>query len=147
MALEGFGISFMPGADNGEDNEQGPEPFQSAVKLLNLRLPSVVGARSPINAALLHGAGLQGQPNAQFLRALQMLGIQLPAAANMQFGGSLVQRSQIPGPRVTPAKEGFADDGTQQFGSDSPAAAQRAMPRQDFGREHFEDVGRRPERF
>ena len=75
MPAENFGISFMPGAEGENGQQQTAEPLQEAVKLLNLRLPSVVGARSPIHPSLLQATGLQGQPDAMFLNALRMLGV------------------------------------------------------------------------
>ena len=69
MPQDLFGISFMPGAE-GQDGQNRVEPFQEAVKLLNLRLPSVIGARSPIGPQLLGATGLQGQPDTEFLRNL-----------------------------------------------------------------------------
>jgi hypothetical protein len=75
MAQDLFGVSFMPGAE-GEDGNQDAQQFQEAVKLLNLRLPSVLGARSPVSPQLLGATGLQGQPDMQFLR--QLLGLDIP---------------------------------------------------------------------
>lgn len=62
-----YGLSFMPGADDGTGTNQqnGPQrpagtPVQSAIKLLSLRLPSVVGANAISPQALLQSPGSAG---------------------------------------------------------------------------------------
>lgn len=74
-----FGISFQPSDENAGMDQPG---LQEAVKLLNLRLPSVIGARSPVAPQLLQATGMQGQPDMQFLR--QLLGL---AGGMGGFGG------------------------------------------------------------
>ncbi len=69
-----LGVSFMPGAEGGM--QQDLEPLQEAVKLLNLRLPSVFGAHSPVSPQLLGASGLSGDTDAAFLRRL--LGLEMP---------------------------------------------------------------------
>jgi len=54
-----YGLSFQPGADNGQQQSGYRAPVQQAIKLLSLRLPSVVGARSIAPQALLEGGGSQ----------------------------------------------------------------------------------------
>ena len=63
-----YGLSFMPGGDNAGGNanrqdEARVTPAQEAIKLLSLRLPSVVGARALAPNTLMQspgGAGLAG---------------------------------------------------------------------------------------
>src|SRR5687768_3142460 len=55
-----LGIGFQPGVDNtqqGGGQNSGPSPLESVVKLLNLRLPSVVGARGIAPRELLASPG------------------------------------------------------------------------------------------
>jgi hypothetical protein len=58
-----FGLSFLPYA-NGQDQNGGPpiEPTQQAIKVLNLRLPRVLGGSAPAPRELLQGAGNFGNP-------------------------------------------------------------------------------------
>jgi hypothetical protein len=92
MAFD-FGLSFQPGADQGNGTNQnepqgpGPTPVQSAVKLLSLRLPSVVGAQAISPQALLQSPGSAGLGGGQmtpdaFLALLKKLmgqsGAQVP---------------------------------------------------------------------
>jgi hypothetical protein len=55
-----LGDRFQPGIE--ENDGGGGNELQEAVQLLNLRLPTVVGAKSPISQQLLSAAGLEGQP-------------------------------------------------------------------------------------
>jgi hypothetical protein len=76
-----YGLSFQPGTDqgNGQGNgQQDPNvsPIQSAVKLLSLRLPSVVGAQAISPQALLQSpgsAGLSGQGGMSVEAMIEML--------------------------------------------------------------------------
>ena len=62
-----IGQSFQPGAENGQQQQNGSRrpPVQEAIRLLSLRLPTVVGARGIAPQQLLQGqgsAGLGGGP-------------------------------------------------------------------------------------
>lgn len=83
----GFGVSFQPGAQDG----QSQQPVQQAIQLLSLRLPSVVGARALAPQALLQSQGgsalgAQGSPDAA-LALLQRLLEQSRAQTPPQMGG------------------------------------------------------------
>lgn len=65
-----FGLSFQPGADqqggtgSGQPGEPNVSPLQSAVKLLSLRLPTVLGAQAPAPSQLLQPHGDDGHASA-----------------------------------------------------------------------------------
>ena len=62
MAIGTMGLSFAPTSQNKPD-AQNKTPIQNAIKVLSLRIPSFVGARSPIPNAFAAGArrgGLAG---------------------------------------------------------------------------------------
>ena len=87
------GLSFQPGATATGQGQSRETPLQSAVKLLSLRLPTVVGARSPIPQALIGGSGMGPQGlGAYGAGSLEALIAQLMQAANGGQGG------QGPGP-------------------------------------------------
>jgi hypothetical protein len=93
-----YGLSFQPGTDqgNGQGNgQQDPNasPIQSAVKLLSLRLPSVVGAQAISPQALLQSPGSAGlgggnmTPEAMLAllkKLMQQSGGQMPPQAQQQ---------------------------------------------------------------
>ena len=61
-----FGISFVPGAQRDQIEQQGGQPSglspaQSAVQMLSLRLPRVAGAQALAPGALLASPGAAGQ--------------------------------------------------------------------------------------
>lgn len=115
--MAGYGLSFQPGQQNVASGSQdrkvgGPQP-QSAIELLNLRLPSVVGPSAIAPQALLQspgGMGLGGSPNAALLlQALAALsGAQLPPMAQ---GGQIGHLTR---------------GGTQPMGSPQPSSPWRA---------------------
>ena len=125
MAFDNFGISFMPGAEGENGQTANTEPLQEAVKLLNLRLPTVLGARSPVSPQLLQATGLEGQPDVAFIRKL--LGIDTappvapkPTGTGVVPGGSgpvTTRPDTIPGgsilptpPQNTPHSRSHADE-------------------------------------
>lgn len=99
MADNPIGISFIPTAQN---QAQGPNNLRNeggigsggtdlaqAYKILSLRLPTVVGAQSPVPQALLTSPGASALPNgmnpqaALFAALLKsMLGVQAPPPAS-----------------------------------------------------------------
>jgi hypothetical protein len=59
----GLGINFAPTADNALDSRRasGLEGLPQAIKILSLHMPRLLGARAPVNSALVNpGAGAQG---------------------------------------------------------------------------------------
>lgn len=60
--MEPMGVSFMPGEQDESMKRPGSEAPQDAIKTLNLAIPRVVGAGSPVNPSMLFGAGSQGLP-------------------------------------------------------------------------------------
>lgn len=120
MPDQTFGLSFVPGAPQGP-TAQGPgqiggpppSPVQTAIRMLSLRLPHVVGAQGLAPSGLLQGPGAQafgGQAGGlggleEFLRLLFGMG---PGA---------------PGPRVIP--------GLQPGAHPTPPTTQ--PPQQAFG--------------
>lgn len=82
--MEPMGVSFMPGQQDDQTKKPGSEAPQDAIKTLNLAIPRVVGAGSPVNPSMLFGAGSQGMPTNGFggLEAfLRRLFGQMPPAA------------------------------------------------------------------
>lgn len=78
MASQGFGVSFLPGADqqtNGGNGRPGApqDRVQEAIQVLSLRLPKVFGARAIVPGALAMGPGGMGQPAAKGNVAAQAL--------------------------------------------------------------------------
>ena len=60
-----LGLSFSPTARNAAENAQSGQsqtPIQDAIKVLSLRMPQFVGARSIAPSALLHATGAAGLP-------------------------------------------------------------------------------------
>jgi hypothetical protein len=57
-----FGVSFLPGGDqaNGQQNKPPAEPLQQAIQMLSLRLPKVVGAQGIAPGPLLQSRGDPG---------------------------------------------------------------------------------------
>ncbi|HYE87699.1 MAG TPA: hypothetical protein VEA16_15155, partial [Vicinamibacterales bacterium] len=90
-----YGLSFQPGSDNGQQQSGYRAPVQQAIKLLSLRLPSVVGARAIAPQALLEGGGsqaiggpggLSGNALIEWLRKqMQQSGAQAPPQAQSAF--------------------------------------------------------------
>src|SRR5688572_9588842 len=98
-----LGLSFMPGADTGDgeaDLAKGATPIQSAIKLLSLRLPSVVGAQAITPQALLEARGGQGIDTLALLRRLLQRDI---GTTNTSPDGRVtIPGHPTPPPRVTP---------------------------------------------
>lgn len=140
---DNFGVSFQP-----SDANQGPQQqphLQEAIQLLNLRLPSIIGARSPIPQALLTAPGLvkQGGTDVEFIK--QLLGLNMPAqspAGGPQLhSGQDAQRPNPvamppapgapPPPRVTPGQEPGSSLHTQRPAAPArPARPEMKLPRQ-----------------
>lgn len=93
-----LGTSFQPGVDSGAsgpngERQHGPRatPIQSAIKLLSLRLPSVVGAQAISPQALLQSpgsAGLGGPGGMSGGALIEWLRKQLAGAAPPDLPGS-----------------------------------------------------------
>lgn len=114
-----LGISFQP-SDQGGMTQQRPggqtggSPLQTAIQLLSLRLPSVVGARALAPQQLLQGAGGAGVAGGatsaaalQFLRRLLSGG--LSGAGGLDMGGGMDMGGMsggIPPPVIRPGGEG-----------------------------------------
>src|SRR5690606_20872142 len=114
------GESFAPLArENGQNAgpaRRGAAPIQEAIRVLNLRVPSVVGARALSPQALLSAPGSAGIPNAAGVQIEQLLrrifgqaGIPgLPAAPTgpgaMGVAGPAIMPSaaSAPAPHITP---------------------------------------------
>lgn len=90
----GLGVSFQPGADQGQQRT----PVQRAVQLLSLRLPTVIGAQGISPQALLQsqgGVGFGGgmPPDA----ALELLRRLLGSAGQGAQGGGMATPLQTTG--------------------------------------------------
>lgn len=118
-----YGIDFQPGAQQDQNGlgggTPGASPLESVVRLLSLRLPTVVGARGLAPQQLLGGgpgvggAALGGNPNsAQVLQWLQQLlagnGTAAPSGGTFAPNGppSSGNRTQIPSPIFRPGGGG-----------------------------------------
>ena len=69
MAFGNFGVSFLPGADGGPQDQNGftggasgVPPLQQAIKFLSLRLPRFAGPNAIAPPTLLNAAGGAGLP-------------------------------------------------------------------------------------
>jgi hypothetical protein len=88
-----YGLSFQPGAENPNQPQRpegpgglGGSPLASVVRLLSLRLPTVLGAQAPAPGRLLQSPGSQGI-NPQALLWLQRLLGGGPMGGPMGGGG------------------------------------------------------------
>ena len=106
------GLQFAPTNQNAGDlptQPSGSSPIQSAIQLLSLRLPHVVGAGSLAPNALLSGPGMGGLGGGggltleEILRRMGLGGGGLP---NLHAPGAMMPGMSvgggIPGPSVTP---------------------------------------------
>jgi hypothetical protein len=124
-----YGLAFQPGAEQNGNNGNGEKrasaaPVQEAVRLLSLRLPSVVGARalapqtllqSPGSAGLTGPGGMSVDAMIEWLRRqIQQSGAAVPAQASGIFdapseggggGGSSEGGSQPPTSTALPQPE------------------------------------------
>ena len=75
--MAGFGYSFMPG-QNGDQAQQRQQPGwagpQSAIQMLSLRLPRVLGAQALAPGALLNSQGAGGLPDPLLQAILRLAG-------------------------------------------------------------------------
>lgn len=109
-----YGLSFQPGTDQGGAGRTGQPreaPLQSAIKLLSLRLPSVVGARGVAPQALLQSPGMSGVMHPGLLQLLQQLFSGMGQGAEQGQGQGLsptggglgnLPPGSIPPPHITP---------------------------------------------
>lgn len=75
--MAGFGYSFMPG-QNGDQAQQRPQAGggpQSAIQMLSLRLPRVLGAQAMAPGALLNSQGGGGMPDPMLQAILRLAGM------------------------------------------------------------------------
>lgn len=105
-----YGISFQPGQENGAgpNGEKRRAPVQEAVRMLSLRLPTVVGARGIAPQELLQSEGAAGVETGGFsldaaldlLRKLRgaHLPPQLPLLQESPFGGTTPVSTRLPQP-------------------------------------------------
>jgi len=111
------GLSFAPlktDQANGNGQPTGPAPIQEAIRVLNLQIPKVVGARALAPGPLLTAPGAAGVPGAGGLDALlRRLLAQLvpgpaqnagPAMGGPQGGLPAMgpAMASAPPPRITP---------------------------------------------
>ena len=118
-----IGTSFQPGVDDQQGAfgsggpRRAPTPGQSPIRLLNLRLPSVVGSRAPINQTLLTnpGGAALGDSQTSVMRALQAMSrpagsVPTPPMASPMAGGvsapPVASQSYIPA-AASPAAQPF----------------------------------------
>lgn len=107
--MPGYGIGFQPGQDKGQGSGTAePPPLESVVKLLSLRLPSVVGARGIAPQALLNAPGMAGAGMSGGMGEQQWLQI-LQRLLSGQGGGMGPQTMGLPGgtadPRIIPGSQ------------------------------------------
>lgn len=103
-----FGVSFQPGVDQQQGAASGPAgqreatPLQSAVKLLSLRLPTVLGAQAPAPAQLMQSGGSRESPvGASSASALNFLR-QLFSGQNPQAPPMSTRPTMPAGPSTQP---------------------------------------------
>src|SRR3990167_1781268 len=131
-----IGTSFQPGVDDQQGAfgsggpRRAPTPGQSPIRLLNLRLPSVVGSRAPINQTLLTnpGGAALGDSQTAVMRALQGMsrpaGSVPPMSSPMAGGVSappVASQSYIPAAASPAAQSFFPSAG----GQDQPSSQDR----------------------
>jgi hypothetical protein len=133
--MAGYGLSFQPGADNGKDPRTRPQ-VQDAVKLLSLRLPTVVGARALAPQGLLQsqgGAALGGGKSNAILewlkRLLQGSGGQPPpqlSAAGGYLGqsGETMGSGRVFAPQIVPGSAPGGDSWSAIESGESRSSAQ-----------------------
>lgn len=102
--MANFGISFFPGAtDAGRRPEATMTPGQQIIRLLSLRLPSVIGAQGLAPAPLLQGPGAAGLSPMQLQWLVQRL---LQQFQGQQFPGQAPSPAtpgmMFPTPRIVP---------------------------------------------
>lgn len=87
-----YGLSFQPSGEEGGADRERVAPVQEAIRLLSLRLPSVVGARGISPQALLQSQGASALPTSDgmthesAIALLQRLLQQSRAATPPQLG-------------------------------------------------------------
>lgn len=114
-----YGLSFQPGTDqeaSGQDRDRtNVAPAQEAIRLLSLRLPSVVGARAISPDALLRGGG-----SADF----GTNGFTLDAALELL---RKLRTTNLP-PQLQGPQSGSADSGGRSSQSSAGRSTQPTMP-------------------
>lgn len=122
--MPSLGIGFQPSADTGGAGRSESTPLESVVKLLSLRLPSVVGARGIAPRELLAAPGMAGQSGTMGEQQwLQMLR-RLMGGGDAAFGGVQSQASlgaSATPPRVTPGLGGTSQTPRVTPGQLAPA--------------------------
>lgn len=147
----GYGLSFQPGTENGNNGQSRVAPVQEAIRLLSLRLPTVVGARGISPQALLEGqggAGLGGGGSVEALIRQLLQQMQMPPQLGSQdrerrrgapVSGPPTQPGQsrptpVPqGPRPVPLPPRIVpggDDNDRRGGTVPEPPTQRAQPRE-----------------
>ena len=109
-----IGVSFVPGQDSGQQENQLPggaasglPPIQQAIQLLSLRLPRVGGVNAPVNNSLLTGPGSGGLSLPQILQMLFGVGPNGqpgsggPSGGGAGGGANSAMASAVPGPHWT----------------------------------------------
>ena len=113
--MAGFGVSFVPGAAGEEENGAGAgsqeDPYQTAVRILSLRLPRILGGSALAPAPLLNAQGGQGSP---FGSQPGQVALPPPMAPQMGGGAPMAPLQQAmmrmggmqpPTPRIIPGIE------------------------------------------
>jgi hypothetical protein len=128
------GVSFQPGGDYGNGQQQrGSSPTQNvqeAIKVLSLRLPKVVGARSAAPQALLSAQGSGGNPRIDSVvnQVLsRMFGAQDPGA------GQMPSAPMVPTPEAGGQQAPSFSGGAQAGYQPPPRMEQQAAPQSPFG--------------
>lgn len=102
-----IGISFIPSAQN--QAQQGPRQaglegdLSQAFKILSLRLPTTVGAASPVPQALLTNPGASGLPSAGPSAPYDPMAAVFTALLKSMAGGDLMapMGGSVPRPKIT----------------------------------------------
>lgn len=128
---QSYGLSFQPQADANGNGASATPPVQQAVKLLSLRLPSVVGARAIAPQALLEspgsaGAGGPGGMTGDALVAWLKKLLQQSQAPVPPQAQSVLQPSMSQVPTFGPSAGG---GGVERTGAEGSGATAMSQPR------------------
>ena len=137
MAFGNFGVSFLPGADGGPQDQNGfnggasgVPPLQQAIKFLSLRLPRFAGPNAIAPPTLLNAAGAAGGLPPWLASMVGQQGQRGPGGGGMAPPprvGPGVQEGPMPPRRPPGAPPEMPMPGPTPVGHASPR-----MPRQDF---------------